>query len=261
MVTETYEDRRTRWHKTSGQVNRWFIERDIGGDQQRITSQSTSYSDQTFKHLLLPVWMATSRLGHYNASYSESLPPSGELPVSDRSTMVEILSAEDMRRTLNRMASEVVERGGDLNQLVLLGIYTRGVPLAHLLAQHIQRLEGLTLPVGAIDITLYRDDLDKISTRTPALTQIPFDITDQRVVLVDDVIFSGRTIRAALNAVIDYGRPSNIRLAVLIDRGHRELPIHPDFVGKVLPTAKDESVKVFLQDVDERDGVELLKPE
>ncbi|MBE9138890.1 bifunctional pyr operon transcriptional regulator/uracil phosphoribosyltransferase PyrR [Nodosilinea sp. LEGE 07088] len=175
--------------------------------------------------------------------------------------MVEILSAEDMRRTLNRMASEVVERGGDLNQLVLLGIYTRGVPLAHLLAQHIQRLEGLTLPVGAIDITLYRDDLDKISTRTPALTQIPFDITDQRVVLVDDVIFSGRTIRAALNAVIDYGRPSNIRLAVLIDRGHRELPIHPDFVGKVLPTAKDESVKVFLQDVDERDGVELLKPE
>lgn len=175
------------------------------------------------------------------------------------SSVVEILSAEEMRRTLNRLASEVVERGGDLSRLVLLGIYTRGVPLAHLLAQQIQRLEGVDLPVGAIDITLYRDDLDKISTRTPARTEIPFDISDRVVVLVDDVIFSGRTIRAALNAVIDYGRPSAIRLAVLIDRGHRELPVRPDFVGKTLPTAKDESVKVFLQDVDGRDGVELLK--
>lgn len=175
------------------------------------------------------------------------------------SSVVEILSAEEMRRTLNRLASEVVERGGDLSRLVLLGIYTRGVPLAHLLAQQIQRLEGVDLPVGAIDITLYRDDLDKISTRTPARTEIPFDISDRVVVLVDDVIFSGRTIRAALNAVIDYGRPSAIRLAVLIDRGHRELPVRPDFVGKTLPTAKDESVKVFLQDTDGRDGVELLK--
>ncbi len=179
--------------------------------------------------------------------------------MSNRSTVVEILSAEEMRRTLNRLASEVVERGGDLSRLVLLGIHTRGVPLAHLLAQQIERLEGVELPVGAIDITLYRDDLDKISTRTPARTEIPFDISDRVVVLVDDVIFSGRTIRAALNAVIDYGRPSAIRLAVLIDRGHRELPVHPDYVGKTLPTAKDELVKVFLQDVDGRDGVELLK--
>lgn len=175
------------------------------------------------------------------------------------STVIEILSAEEMRRTLNRLASEVVERGGDLSRLVLLGIHTRGVPLAHLLAQQIQRLEGVELPVGAIDITLYRDDLDKISTRTPARTEILFDISDRTVVLVDDVIFSGRTIRAALNAVIDYGRPSTIRLAVLIDRGHRELPVHPDYVGKILPTAKDEAVKVFLQDVDGRDGVELVK--
>jgi pyrimidine operon attenuation protein/uracil phosphoribosyltransferase len=180
--------------------------------------------------------------------------------MSAASAVVEILSAEEMRRTLNRLASEVVERGGDLSQLVLLGIYTRGVPLARLLAQQIQRLEGVELPVGAIDITLYRDDLDKISTRTPARTDIPFDMTNKVVVLVDDVIFSGRTIRAALNAVIDYGRPSAIRLAVLIDRGHRELPVRPDFVGKTLPTAKDESVKVFLQDTDGRDGVELLKP-
>ncbi len=180
--------------------------------------------------------------------------------MSASSQIVEILSAEELRRTLNRLASEIVERGGDLSRLVLLGIHTRGVPLAHLLAQQIRRLEEVDLPVGAIDITLYRDDLDKISTRTPARTEIPFDISDRVVVLVDDVIFSGRTIRAALNAVIDYGRPSAIRLAVLIDRGHRELPIHPDFVGKALPTAKDESVKVFLQESDGQDGVQLLKP-
>jgi pyrimidine operon attenuation protein / uracil phosphoribosyltransferase len=181
--------------------------------------------------------------------------------MSTSSPVVEILSPEEMRRTLNRLSSEVIERGGDLKQLVLLGIYTRGVPLAHILAHQIQRLEGMQLPVGAIDITLYRDDLDKISTRTPARTKISFDITNKVVVLVDDVIYSGRTIRAALNAVIDYGRPSAIRLAVLVDRGHRELPIHPDFVGRVLPTAKEEAVKVFLQDTDGRDGVQLLKPQ
>ena len=172
---------------------------------------------------------------------------------------VEILSAEEMRRTLNRLASQLVERSGSLDRVVLLGIYTRGVPLAQILAQQIQRLEGVDLPVGAIDITLYRDDLDKISTRTPARTQIPFDLTDRVVVLVDDVIYSGRTIRAALNAVLEYGRPNSIRLAVLIDRGHRELPIHPDFVGRLLPTSKEESVKVFLQDLDGQDGVLLLK--
>lgn len=177
------------------------------------------------------------------------------------STVVEILSAEEMRRTLNRLASEVIERGGDLHHLVLLGIYTRGVPLAHMLAQQINRLEGVQLPVGAIDITLYRDDLDKIGTRTPERTKIPFDLTNKVVVLVDDVIFSGRTIRAALNAVLEYGRPELIRLLVLIDRGHRELPIHPDFVGKVLPTSKDEKVKVFLHDVDGSDAVHLLKPD
>lgn len=173
---------------------------------------------------------------------------------------VEILSAEEMRRTLNRLASQLVERSGSLDRVVLLGIYTRGVPLAQILAQQIQRLEGVDLPVGAIDITLYRDDLDKISTRTPARTQIPFDLTDRVVVLVDDVIYSGRTIRAALNAVLEYGRPNSIRLAVLIDRGHRELPIHPDFVGRLVPTSKEESVKVFLQDLDGQDGVLLLKP-
>lgn len=174
--------------------------------------------------------------------------------------VVSILSAEEIRRTLNRLASEIVERTDDLNNLVLLGIRTRGVPLAKTLAEQIQRLENTDVPAGALDITFYRDDLDKIGVRTPAKTEIPFDLAGKTVVLVDDVIYSGRTIRAALNAVHDYGRPQVIRLAVLIDRGHRQVPIHPDFVGKQLPTASDEKVRVFLQAIDQREAVELTQP-
>ncbi|AFZ04229.1 bifunctional pyr operon transcriptional regulator/uracil phosphoribosyltransferase PyrR [Calothrix sp. PCC 6303] len=172
--------------------------------------------------------------------------------------VVTILSSEEIRRTVTRLASQIIERTRDLSQLVLLGIHTRGVPLAELLARQIEILEGISVPLGAIDITFYRDDLDKIGIRTPAKTEIPFDLTGKIVVLVDDVIFKGRTIRAALNAVHDYGRPEVIRLAVLVDRGHREVPIHPDFIGKQLPTAKEEIVKVFLQDFDGRDAVELI---
>lgn len=173
--------------------------------------------------------------------------------------IVEILSAEEIRRTITRLASQVIEKSGNLSQLVLLGIYTRGVPLAKLLANQIEILEGEKVAVGAIDVTFYRDDLDRIKTRTPAKTKIPFDLTGKIVVLVDDVIYKGRTIRAALNATTEYGRPSVIRLLVLVDRGHRELPIHPDFTGKKLPTAAEEKVKVYLQDIDGRDGVELIK--
>jgi pyrimidine operon attenuation protein/uracil phosphoribosyltransferase len=173
--------------------------------------------------------------------------------------IVEILSAEGIRRTLNRLASEIIERSENLADLVLLGIQTRGVPLAQNLAQQIEWLEGVAVPVGSLDITFYRDDLDKIGVRTPAKTDIPFDLSGKTIVLVDDVIFSGRTIRAALNAVLDYGRPELIRLAVLIDRGHRQLPIHPDFVGKQLPTAREETVKVLIQPVDSRDAVELFR--
>jgi pyrimidine operon attenuation protein / uracil phosphoribosyltransferase len=173
--------------------------------------------------------------------------------------VIEILSADEVRRTVTRLASQVVERSGDLSRLVLLGIHTRGVHLAEVLVRQIEALEGVTVPMGAIDITFYRDDLDTIGIRTPAKTEIPFDLSGKVVLLVDDVIFKGRTIRAALNAVNDYGRPELIRLLVLVDRGHRELPIHPDFVGKQLPTAKEEKVKVYFQDMDGRDGVELLK--
>lgn len=172
--------------------------------------------------------------------------------------VVEILSSEEIRRTMTRLASQVIERSRDLSNLVILGIYTKGVVLAENLAKQIEVLEGVTIPVGAIDITFYRDDLDQIGVRTPAKTDIPFDVTGKTVLLVDDVIYKGRTIRAALNAVNEYGRPATIWLAVLIDRGHRELPIHPDFTGKKLPTAKDEKVKVYVHGLDERDGVELI---
>ena len=173
--------------------------------------------------------------------------------------VVTILSAEEIRRTINRMASQIIEKSGDLSQVVLLGIYSRGVPLSNLLAQQIEMLENISIPVGAIDVTFYRDDLDKIRTRTPAKTKIPLDLTGKTAILIDDVIYKGRTIRAALNAVTEYGRPQSIRLAVLVDRGHRELPIHPDFTGKKLPTASEEQVKVYLNDTDERDVVELIK--
>lgn len=175
------------------------------------------------------------------------------------SQIVEILSAEEIRRTLTRLASQVVEIAPDLSQVVLLGIYTRGVPLAYLLANQIEMIEGVQVAVGALDITFYRDDLDQIKIRTPEKTEIPVDLTGKIVILVDDVIYKGRTIRAALNAVTEYGRPELIKLLVLVDRGHRQLPIHPDFIGKVLPTAKDETVKVYLESVDGKDGVELIK--
>jgi pyrimidine operon attenuation protein/uracil phosphoribosyltransferase len=173
---------------------------------------------------------------------------------------VEILSAQELRRTVNRLASQIIESCAELSDVLLLGIRTRGVPLAELIARQIALLEQVQLPVGALDITFYRDDLDKIGLRSPDRTEIPEDLTGKLVVLIDDVIYSGRTVCAALSAVLDYGRPKAIKLAVLIDRGHRELPIHADFVGKILPTAKDEQVKVYLQPIDAIDGVSLIKP-
>lgn len=173
--------------------------------------------------------------------------------------VITILSAEEIRRTINRLASQIVEKSGDLSETILLGVHTKGVPLAHLLARQIEILENATIAVGAIDVTFYRDDLDQIRTRIPAKTQIPIDLTGKTVVLVDDVIYKGRTIRAALNAVREYGRPQLIRLAVLVDRGHRELPIHPDFIGKILPTASGEKVQVYFNDLNGRDAVELIK--
>jgi pyrimidine operon attenuation protein / uracil phosphoribosyltransferase len=173
---------------------------------------------------------------------------------------IEILSEQEVRRTYTRLASQIIERASDIKHLVLLGIQTRGVPLAYTLAQQIEQLESTKIPVGALDITFYRDDLDSIGLRTPDKTEIPFDLTGKTVVLVDDVIYTGRTIRAAMDAIADYGRPEVVRLAVLVDRGHRQLPIQPDFVGKVVPTSREEQVKVHWPEIDQCGGVELIKP-
>ena len=164
------------------------------------------------------------------------------------------MDLETIRRALMRIAHEILEKNKAVNNLCLVGIRNRGDILAKRLQQYIQQIENTEIPVGVLDITLYRDDLTLVGA-SPVLheTLIDFDITHKNVILVDDVLFSGRTIRAALDALIDFGRPANIQLAVLIDRGHRELPIRADYVGKNIPTAIDQNVQVKLK---ESDGVE-----
>lgn len=172
----------------------------------------------------------------------------------------EVLDGNDVTRALTRMAHEVVERHKGAADLVVLGIPSRGVPLARRLAQRIAAVEGVDVPVGALDVTMYRDDLRMQPARALEPTQIPTGgIDDKIVVLVDDVLFSGRTIRAALTALDDVGRPRMVRLAVLIDRGHRQLPIRADHVGKNVPTSLVEGVKVLLTELDGRDAVLLGK--
>ena len=161
------------------------------------------------------------------------------------------MDQEAVRRALLRIAHEILEKHKGAGALCLMGIRTRGVILAGRLKEYIQQIEGQDIPMGILDITLYRDDLTLVSTQ-PVVgeTRIDFDITDKKVILVDDVLFTGRTIRAALDALIDFGRPSQIQLAVLIDRGHRELPIRADYVGKNIPTSLEQNVKVVLEESD-----------
>ncbi len=168
------------------------------------------------------------------------------------------MSAPEIRRAITRIAHEIVERNRGVDDLVLAGIHTRGVPLARRLAEKIQEFEGRTIPVGALDIGLYRDDLASRSRPVVRSSQIPGDINGRNVVLVDDVIFTGRTVRAAMDALTDLGRPRLVQLAVLLDRGHRELPIRPDYVGKNVPTALREKVQVRLQEVDGCDEVVII---
>ncbi|MBM4446969.1 MAG: bifunctional pyr operon transcriptional regulator/uracil phosphoribosyltransferase PyrR [Chloroflexi bacterium] len=172
-----------------------------------------------------------------------------------------LMSPEDMQRALVRVAHEIVERNKGANDIVLVGMQTRGVPLAKRLAATIQGLEGITVPVGSLDISLYRDDLSSLSLKpTVHRTDIPIDVSGKQVVLVDDVFYTGRSIRAAMDALIDLGRPQSIQLAVLVDRGHRELPIRADYVGKNIPTSKDEEIKVSVKEVDDEDKVTILSP-
>jgi pyrimidine operon attenuation protein / uracil phosphoribosyltransferase len=168
----------------------------------------------------------------------------------------QVLDEPGIERALTRIAHEILERAGGIDGLALVGIRTRGVSLARRIARRLQAIEGAIVPVGALDITLYRDDLGR-KAEAPVLrgTDIPFPVAGRTLILVDDVLFTGRTIRAALDAIMDLGRPRMIQLAVLIDRGHRELPIRPDYVGKNLPTSRREIVQVELR---EHDGQERV---
>ncbi|HEX2988312.1 MAG TPA: bifunctional pyr operon transcriptional regulator/uracil phosphoribosyltransferase PyrR [Chloroflexota bacterium] len=170
-----------------------------------------------------------------------------------------IMTADDVRRVLTRVSHEIVEWNQGADGLVLVGLRTRGIPLAERLGARIEEYEKSSVPVGKLDITLYRDDVDTRGPLPIGPTDIPVDITGKRIVLVDDVLYTGRTIRAAMDAMIDYGRPAMIRLMVLVDRGHRELPIRADFVGKNLPTSRDEDVIVHLMEVDGVDEVLLTR--
>jgi len=174
----------------------------------------------------------------------------------------QIMTADEIRRAIVRVSHEIVERQAGTEGLVLVGIQRRGVPLATRLAAAIAEHEGVALPVGALDITFYRDDLSLIAQQPIVKgTAIPVDLNDRTVVLVDDVLYTGRTIRAAMDALVDFGRPRAIRLAVLVDRGHRELPIRADHVGKNVPTSRDELVKVHLAETDGEDAVLIERRE
>lgn len=169
-----------------------------------------------------------------------------------------LMNEEDVRRALKRMAHQIIEKNEGCEDLVLLGIRTRGLPLAKQLAAFIREIEGADVPVGELDITLYRDDLTQISEEPVISNPLPdIAVEGKVVVLVDDVIFTGRTARAALDAVSELGRASRIQLAALVDRGHRELPIRPDYVGKNVPTARSEVVSVLMEETDGRTGVDL----
>lgn len=166
-----------------------------------------------------------------------------------------VMDADALRRAVTRIAHEVIERNAGLDDVVLVGLQTGGVPLAHALAEALQGIDGTELPVGTLDVAFYRDDIGLRPVMPEAVTSIPVELTGRHVVLVDDVLFTGRTIRAALDALTDFGRPRTVQLAVMVDRGHRELPIRPDYVGKNLPTRRDEAVDVHDDGVDLGDVV------
>jgi len=171
-----------------------------------------------------------------------------------------IMNSSEIRRSLARIAHEIIERNRTTEGLVLIGMHTRGVPLARRLATNMEILEGKQVPVGALDISLYRDDLPSLNSQpTVQYTDIPVTIDGKSLVLVDDVLYTGRSTRAAMDALIDLGRPRSIQLAVLVDRGHRELPIRPDYVGKNMPSSRNEAIQVRLIEVDGADEVVIIK--
>ncbi|MBD3426935.1 MAG: bifunctional pyr operon transcriptional regulator/uracil phosphoribosyltransferase PyrR [Candidatus Omnitrophica bacterium] len=173
-----------------------------------------------------------------------------------------VLDKGGIKKALQRLSHEILEKNQGVESLVVIGIRSRGAYLAERIAANLKEIAGEEVPVGALDITLYRDDLTEVAEQ-PVLraTEIDFDITAKKIILVDDVLFTGRTVRCALSELVDFGRPANIQLAVLIDRGHRELPIRPDFVGKNIPTTTRESVEVRVREVDEEEEVVVMEEE
>ena len=182
----------------------------------------------------------------------------GRAPADHQLTL--LMGPNDVRRAITRMAHEIVERNAGTDSLALVGIRTRGVPLAHRLAREIAEFEDARLAVGELDTTLYRDDMARRVKTPTGPTALPVDVQGRKVVLVDDVLYTGRKIRAAMDALIDFGRPRTVQLLVLVDRGHRELPIRADYVGKNVPTSRTETVEVRMMEVDGRDEVVLRKP-
>ena len=171
-----------------------------------------------------------------------------------------IMDEDAVRRSLTRITHEIIEKNNGASDIILLGIHRRGMPLAAMLKENIRNFEGTDVPLGSIDISLYRDDLTQLSDLPETgNTVIPCDISGKKVILVDDVIYTGRTVRAAIEAVFHYGRPKSIQLAVLIDRGHRELPVRPDYVGKNIPTSHSEVVSVMVKEYDGNIGVALYQ--
>ena len=175
---------------------------------------------------------------------------------------IQIMDSKDIGKKLIRISHEIIENHADIENLVFLGIHNRGVPIASRLKKNILGITNIDIPNGSLDITFHRDDYrDRLLMPEIRGTDIPFNLDDKVVILVDDVLFSGRTIRAALDEIISFGRPSIVRLAVLIDRGHRELPIRADFIGKNIPTNSGEHVQVYLNDTDEEEGVFIIREE
>ncbi len=177
--------------------------------------------------------------------------------MSNKSKRIIILTEVELRKTLSRLTSEIIEKVKNLDNLILIGIPTRGINLAEVIEKELFSKTGLKIKKGIIDPTFYRDDQNRVGTRLIKATDIPTPIEKQEILLIDDVIFTGRTIRAAMDALYSWGRPQRIMLLVMVDRGHRELPIHPDFCGKKVPTSKNESISVRLTNVDNEEGVFL----
>ncbi|MBI2844049.1 MAG: bifunctional pyr operon transcriptional regulator/uracil phosphoribosyltransferase PyrR [Armatimonadetes bacterium] len=172
----------------------------------------------------------------------------------------QVMDADEIRRAVTRIAHEIIEKNKGAENLAVIGIQSRGVPLAKRLVDLIEQIEGASVPIGSLNVALYRDDYaTRLAPTTVGKTEISFDVTDKSIVLVDEVLFTGRTIRSALDAIMDMGRPAEIQLAVLVDRGHRELPIRADYVGKNLPTSRREHVHVHLKETDEEDKVVIRK--